>query len=134
MTAHHASFRVYVEDTDYGGVVYHGRYLGFCERARTEALREMGVPYQAMLAEHGRGFMVRRANLEYLRPARLDDVLDIATTVLAVTGATVTLRQVVQVSGQLIATAEVLLVCVSEDGTRVARIPSRWRSAFAAVA
>ncbi len=133
MTAHRASFRVYVEDTDYGGVVYHGRYLGFCERARTEALRDMGAPYQAMVAEHGRGFMVRRANLEYLRPARLDDVLDIVTAVLAVTGATVMLRQAVEVSGRLIATAEILLVCVSEDGMRVARIPARWRAALAAV-
>ena len=131
---HQASFRVYVEDTDLGGVVYHGRYLGFCERARTEALRDMGVPYQAMTAEHGRGFMVRRANLEYLRPARLDDVLDIVTTVLALTGATVTLRQLIEVGGRTIATAEVLLVCVNEATMRVARIPARWHAAFLAVA
>ncbi len=129
---HRASFRVYVEDTDLGGVVYHGRYLGFCERARTEALRDMGVPYRAMTTEHGRGFMVRRANLEYLRPARLDDVLEIVTTVLALTGATVTLRQAIEVGGRTIATAEVVLVCVSEATMRPARIPARWHTAFLA--
>ncbi len=133
MSAHRCDFRVYVEDTDYGGIVYHARYLGFCERARTEALRAIGAPYSALRAEHGRGFMVRRAKLEYLRPARLDDLLTVVTTTLGLTGASVTLRQAVEVGGEAIALAEIVLVCVGERDGRVARIPARWREALLAV-
>ncbi len=134
MSAHRCDVRVYVEDTDCGGVVYHARYLGFCERARTEALRAAGAPYDALRAQHGRGFMVRRANLEYLRPARLDDVLTIVTTTLGVTAASVTLRQAIEAAGRAIALAEIVLVCVSEADGRVARIPPRWREALGKVA
>ena len=72
MTPHRHPVRVYYDDTDAGGIVYHANYLRFAERGRTEALRELGVPHAAMSAEHGLFFMVRRIKVDYLAPARLD--------------------------------------------------------------
>ena len=71
---HEMTIRVYYEDTDFGGVVYYANYLKFIERGRTEALREMGVDQVALKAE-GRVFVVRRANIDWLAPARFDDLL-----------------------------------------------------------
>jgi acyl-CoA thioester hydrolase len=98
------------------------------ERARTEALRDAGIPHAALLADHDRSFMVRRANLEYLRPARLDDLLTITTERLGETGATLRLLQVfTRADGAVAARLEVELVCVSVATGRPARIPPRWR-------
>ncbi len=77
--AHRFDFRVYYEDTDAGGVVYYANYLKFAERARTEALRSFGIQQSALLKEHGIAFVVRRVEAEFLKPARLDDRLTIAT-------------------------------------------------------
>jgi acyl-CoA thioester hydrolase len=126
--------RVYYEDTDAGGVVYHARYLAFAERARTEALRDAGVPHPDMLAEHGVIFMVRRLEMEYLRPARLDDMLTIGTESIASSGATVTLRQAFFIDAAPIATARVVLACVRAATGVPARIPSRWRAALSSAA
>ena len=112
--------------------MYHAAYLGFAERARTEALRDAGLPHAAMLAEHGVMFMVRRVQIEYLRPARLDDMLTIRTKTLSVSGATVSLAQDFVMGGANLARAEVLLACVKLATGSAARIPPRWRSALAA--
>jgi acyl-CoA thioester hydrolase len=127
--AHH--IRVYFEDTDAGGVMYHAAYLGFAERARTEALRDAGLPHAAMLTEHGVMFMVRSLQMEYLRPARLDDMLTIRTTTLAATGASVTLAQDFFCGEATLARARVMLVCVRQATGSAARIPPRWRDALA---
>ena len=74
-TPHHHRLRVYYADTDAGGVVYHANYLRFAERARTEALRDMGIPHAEMVSLHGLMFMVRRIKVDYLGSARLDDSL-----------------------------------------------------------
>ncbi len=132
MKPHAYRLRVYYEDTDAGGVVYHARYLAFAERARTEALRDAGVPHADMAREHGVIFMVRRLELEYLRPARLDDWLTIRTEALASTGATVTLRQAIYLEETPIVVARVLLACVRTSTGTAARIPPRWRAALAA--
>jgi acyl-CoA thioester hydrolase len=127
---HHV--RVYFEDTDAGGVMYHAAYLGFAERARTEALRDAGLPHAAMLSEHGVMFMVRSVQIEYLRPARLDDMLTIRTTTLAATGATVSLAQDFVLDGRNLARARILLACVKQATGSAARIPPRWRMKLAA--
>jgi acyl-CoA thioester hydrolase len=132
MIGHTHHVRVYYEDTDAGGVVYHARYLAFAERARTEALRDAGLPHADMLREHGVIFMVRRLDLEYLRPARLDDVLTIRTETVSATGATVTLRQAFFILEARIAVAQVMLACVRAATGSPARIPPRWRAALAA--
>src|SRR5882757_6079492 len=92
-STHRACFRVYYEDTDAGGVVYHANYLRFAERARTEALRDIGVPHAELVEQHGLMFMVRRVKLDYLGPARLDDSLMVITHPLEVGAASTTLRQ-----------------------------------------
>src|ERR1700745_1360179 len=90
---HRYSVRVYYEDTDAGGVVYHANYLRFAERARTEALRDLGVPHAELVARHGRRVTVRRIKLDYLGPARLDDSLVVVTRPMAVRAASIDLRQ-----------------------------------------
>jgi len=132
MIRHAQQIRVYYEDTDAGGVMYHATYLRFAERARTEALRDAGLPHATMLAQHGVMFMVRRLDLEYLRPARLDDLVTVTTESLSVTGATVTLRQDFSIAGEPIAMARIMLVCVKATVGSAARIPLAWRAALAA--
>jgi acyl-CoA thioester hydrolase len=136
---HRYAVRVYYEDTDAGGVVYHANYLRFAERARTEALRDLGVPHTEMSENFGLMFMVRRVNLDYLAPARLDDSLVVATRTLAVKAASVELRQsFLRIRGridpggamQTLAIAKPLLACVRVADGRPARIPPRWRDAL----
>ena len=90
---HHYTLRVYYEDTDAGGVVYHASYLRYAERARTEALRDLGIPHAALIAQYGLMFVVRRIKVDYLRPARIDESLTVVTEPLQVGGASLLLRQ-----------------------------------------
>jgi acyl-CoA thioester hydrolase len=133
---HHYSVRVYYEDTDAGGVVYHANYLRFAERARTEALRDVGVPHNEMTSQHGVMFMVRRIKVDYLGPALLDDSLVVVTEPLAVRAASVDLRQRVvrmQQPERNLAVLEVQLACVRLSDQRPARLPARWREALLAM-
>ena len=132
MPAHRFAIRVYFEDTDAGGMAYHASYLRWAERARTESLRDMGLPHQLMIERHASFLVVRRVEVEYLRPARLDDALLVETRVTRLTGATVDLAQdVLDEAGALPrARLRVGLVCVCRDGLRPARIPEPWRSAL----
>ena len=86
---HRYSLRVYYEDTDAGGVVYHANYLRYAERARTEALRDAGIPHAELVERFGLMFMVHRAEIDYVRPAMLDDLLVVETETMEVGGATV---------------------------------------------
>jgi acyl-CoA thioester hydrolase len=130
MTPHRFPIRVYYEDTDAGGIVYHANYLRFAERGRTEALRDMGVPHADMSTLHGLFFMVRRIKVDYLAPARLDDSLLVETTTLAVGAASVDLRQEVTRADTLLARIDLQLVCGRIADQRPARIPPRWRDAM----
>ena len=127
---HHLRVRVYYEDTDAGGMVYHATYLRYAERARTEALRDLGVPHADLVRDCNLMFVVRRAKLDYLRPARLDDSLDIVTEPVVLRAAAVTLRQDIRGLLGSCAVAEIELACVMLDTSRPARIPPRWRAAF----
>ncbi len=124
---HRYSLRVYYEDTDAGGVVYHANYLRFAERARTEALRDAGIPHAAMVEHHHLMFVVHRAEIDYVRPARLDDSLVVETQTMDVGGATIVLRQTVRGPGGICAVARIKLACVRIGGNRPARIPPQWR-------
>jgi acyl-CoA thioester hydrolase len=130
---HRYTLRVYYEDTDAGGVVYHATYLRFAERARTEALRDAGIPHAELLADHGVMFMVRRIEVDYLRPARLDDSLTVVTNPLAVGGASATLRQDVLGPDGPCAILTVRLACVKPGDGRPGRLPQRWRAALTAM-
>ena len=128
---HRLPIRVYFEDTDAGGIVYHARFLAFAERGRTEALRSLGAPHQELVDQHGLLFIVRRVEVDYLSPARLDELLGVVTRVTALGGASMTLDQVVEgANGAARAALRVVLVCVRLDDNRPARIPGRWRDAL----
>ena len=98
---HHMQVRVYYEDTDFSGIVYHANYLRFMERGRTNHLRLMGASQHALFEQAqeetpGFAFVVRSMELDFLRPARMDDVLDVVTWPVAVKGASITLAQEVR--------------------------------------
>lgn len=105
--------RVYYEDTDAGGVVYHASYLAFYERARTEMLRQHHFNQQAMLEEQV-AFVVRRMTVDFIAAARLDDLLEIQSEVTAMTRATMTFSQrIVNAEGKVLNEADVLIACIN---------------------
>jgi len=130
---HRYAIRVYYEDTDSGGVVYHANYLRFAERARTEALRDLGVPHAEMVERFGLMFMVHRVEVDYERGARLDEALTIETEVLDVGGASTKLRQTVRNKDGVCVVAIVRLACVRLEGNKPGRIPPLWRERLTAM-
>ncbi|WP_203073658.1 YbgC/FadM family acyl-CoA thioesterase [Falsiroseomonas ponticola] len=134
MAAHRYPLRVYFEDTDAGGVAYHANYLKWAERARTESLRAMHLPHALMMERYDAMLVVRRIEVEYSAPARLDDALIVETRLRAMGAATLDLTQTVlrEEEGRtvLLATLVVGLVCVRPDGLRPVRIPAPWRDAL----
>jgi acyl-CoA thioester hydrolase len=120
--------RVYYQDTDAGGIVYHANYLNFAERARAEALRAMGIPHVEMVRQFGVMFVVRRIAMDYQRPARLDEELRIETQVIAVGGATANLRQDFWRDSDSLAVLEVGLGCARPETGRAVRMPAPWRT------
>jgi len=127
---HRLPIRVYYEDTDAGGVVYHARYLAWAERARTEVLRHLGLTHTALVAEFGLLFVVRSANMDYLRPARLDDIVDVVTGPWAARGAAVSVRQGFWVGAHEIGRLQIGLAAIRAADGRPARIPARWVAKF----
>lgn len=128
--AHSFPIRVYFEDTDAGGMAYHATYLRWAERARTESLRDIGLPHNVMMERHDSILVVRRIEVEYWRPARLDDALVVETRVLAVRGVTLTLdqRMLPAEGGAPLAALTVELACIGRGDLRPKRIPEPWRS------
>ena len=132
---HHMQVRVYYEDTDFSGIVYHANYLRFMERGRTNHLRLMGAEQHALFAEAqaetpGFAFVVRSMNIEFLKPARMDDVLDIITEPEEVKGASTTVRQRVMRGDELLVEARVRVAFIS--GGRARPIPKPLRIAMRA--
>lgn len=116
--------RVYYEDTDAAGIVYHANYIKFMERARTEWLRALGFDQSAIAREHGIAFVVRSANVDFLRPARFNDEL-FATCALQRCGwASVEFRQtVIDSHGTLLCTGEIRVGCVNFKRMQPQRMP-----------
>jgi acyl-CoA thioester hydrolase len=115
--------RVYWEDTDAGGVVYYANYLKFMERARTEWLRKLGLEQTSLARDHGIAFVVQRLAVRYLRPARLDDRLEVTATIAECTRTRIRFEQQVRSDGSSCAEAEVTVACVDAASFRPARIP-----------
>jgi acyl-CoA thioester hydrolase len=137
--AHVWSIRVYFEDTDAGGVVYHGNYLKFAERARTELMRAAGFDHSELAKDYGVLIVVRHCAMEFIAPARLDDALEVRSQVTTMGGASLTMRQEVfrpmaatngdtAGLGQLLVAVELRLACVSTD-LRPARRPPAVKKA-----
>jgi acyl-CoA thioester hydrolase len=127
--AHTYPLRVYYEDTDAGGVVYYANYLRFAERARTEFMRAAGADHAGMLRDTGLSFFVRRCEVDYLKPARLDDLLQVETRIVHVGGASLEALQTVKRNGEDLARLKVKLACLNQTG-RPARLPDRIQAAL----
>ena len=125
LTPHRLALRVYYEDTDLAGIVYHANYLKFIERGRSEMIRAAGVDQVALRAQ-GRVFAVRRLVADYLAPARFDDLLEVQSAVTGVTGARIALDQAVWCGSACLFRAGVTLVCLTNAGTAT-RIPADIR-------
>ncbi len=131
MTASHSiRVRVYYEDTDFSGAVYHAAYLHFFERGRTEFLRAEGV-HHSELAKNGIAFAVRSMRIEFLRAAHIDDLLEVETTLARISGARLSLDQAIARNGEAIASAQVEVVAIRNG--RAARLPATLLAAFARV-
>jgi acyl-CoA thioester hydrolase len=125
------SIRVYYEDTDFSGLVYHASYLRFMERARTEMLRALGLDQRALL-EGAAGapifFVVRAMDVDFQRPATMDDLLTVETETVELGGASLTLEQRVMRDAELLVRAKVRIVCV--EAGRARRLPPEVRAKF----
>ena len=115
--------RVYWEDTDAGGVVYYANYLKFMERARTEWLRSLGFEQQRLRNSHGVVFVVRRAEIDYLAPARLDDLLVVSTQRTATTRTCLTVAQDIA-ADNVLTRATVQIVCIDPVSFKPVKIPA----------
>ncbi len=134
---HEFPVRVYYEDTDAAGLVYHAQYLAFVERARTEMMRLIGIDHTALKAEHGVAFVVRSAELDFRRAARLDDRLVVETRILEQSGAALLIEQRVRridPVGRTDLVAARLRLALIDQRLKPARLPAALRQAIAAVA
>ena len=120
--------RVYYEDTDFSGAVYHANYLKFCERARSDALRLLGIHHRELQGKLG--FVVRRITCDYLKPSGIDDMLLVETRFIEIGGARLELDQRICRDGEVIFTAKVTVAVVDAQG-RPRRIPDDMRRAMA---
>ncbi|MBY0498616.1 MAG: tol-pal system-associated acyl-CoA thioesterase [Nitrosomonas sp.] len=119
--------RVYYQDTDAGGVVYHSTYLNFMERARYEWLRELGFNANALITDSNVLFMIRSIDIDYLKPAVLDDLLNITVSVLEVGRCRITLFQEVLCSHIKLVNATIHVVCVGAEKLKPVSIPASLR-------
>lgn len=123
MRTHTITVRIYYEDTDFSGIVYHANYLRYFERGRTEALRDIGVSHRDLLeADDPRLFAARGLNITYRTPARVDDLLTIETTVIEARGARIVFDQKCLRNDKILAEAQVEIACIDQGG-RPKRLP-----------
>jgi acyl-CoA thioester hydrolase len=119
--------RVYFQDTDAGGVVYHASYVNFMERARTEWMRGFGFSNAGLMKELGVVFVVRSLKLDYLKPALLDDLLDVSVQLKAIGRSRVTLHQIMMRNDEILVEAEIHLVSVSLESFKPVSVPEVLR-------
>ncbi len=126
MSPHLLPVRVYYEDTDFSGVVYHASYLRFMERGRTELIRDLGIDQNALFDKGtALAFAVRAMQIEFLKPAIMDDWLSVETVPVDMKGASMSVSQRILRGGDVLVTADVKVVCVG--GGRARRIPDQLR-------
>ena len=115
-------FRIYYEDTDSGGVVYYANYLKYLERARSEAIYSLGLTNTKLQKDYGTLIIVKSCNIEYKKPARFEDELEIISSVLTKTKTSFTMKQIIKKDEETISEADVQLVTVNKEGKPV-KIP-----------
>jgi acyl-CoA thioester hydrolase len=125
---HTFRIKIYYEDTDAGGVVYYANYLRFMERGRTELLSDKGINV-AEYHDKGYFFPVVHVDIHYRRPAKLGEIIEVATEVVEITNATITFKQEIFRDDAVLVEATVKLACINRDG-KPQRIPSELASLF----
>jgi len=125
---HRLDIRVYFEDTDFSGIVYHANYLKYCERGRSDMLRLAGVQH-AELTKDGLHFVVRHIECDFKAPARIDDVLRVETRLKRASGAKLLMAQAVLLDGRVLFEADVTVAIVNRSG-RPQRIPAEMTRAI----
>jgi len=118
------SYRIYYEDTDAGGVVYYANYLKFFERARTDFLRDLGVSQQDLMEKEKIAFVVRKCDVHYIKPAKLDDLIDIQIEVKDIGGLTINFEQRMLLGDQILNKFNVQIVCVNTQTMAATTIPT----------
>tara|TARA_Y100000816_G_C25692147_1_gene366071 strand:- start:153 stop:551 length:399 start_codon:yes stop_codon:yes gene_type:complete len=118
--------KVYYEDTDSGGVVYYANYLKFLERARSEVIYNLGFTNSGLLEKHNILLIVKSCNIEYKKPAKFEDILDINSEVISLTKTSFTMKQNILRKGELITEANVHLVVVNKNG-KPTKIPNELK-------
>lgn len=126
MTTHSIHFRVYYEDTDTNGIVYHARYLVFAERARTETIRSLGSSVLELVNKHKLIFVVRDITLSCKKPLRLDDLFSVQTELTKLGAASCDMRQTIVKDSQIYALINVRLACVHLETNRPVKFPMVW--------
>lgn len=128
------TLRIYYEDTDFSGFVYHARYLHFFERGRTEALRTLGINQRSLFEAEGGpfSFVVRRMNIEYHQPARMDDLVMVETGITELGAASLVMRQRLVREGIALAEADVTIAFLARGRPR--RMPATMRAALSPLA
>jgi acyl-CoA thioester hydrolase len=116
------SYRIYYEDTDAGGVVYYANYLKFFERARTDFLRQLGIDQSKLLTEKNKCFVVRKCEIEYVSPAKLDDLVEVDVEIAETTATSIIMNQKITNEGRILSKLRVEIVCVKADSFRPSRI------------
>ena len=116
------NFKIYYEDTDSGGVVYYANYLKYLERARSEAIYSLGLTNIKLQKDYGALIIVKSCNIEYKKPAKFEDELEIISSVLTKTKTSFTMKQIIKKHEELISEADVQLVTVNKEGKPV-KIP-----------
>lgn len=119
--------RVYIEDTDAGGIVYYVNYLKFMERARTEFMRSLGYG-KNYIFNHDLMFVVRDVAVRYVRPAQLDDDLHATARITRLKGASMTMAQTVRRGQEVLAEGDISIACVDRSGVKPRRLPEEMRA------
>lgn len=129
---HQFAVRVYYEDTDFSGLVYHARYLHFMERARSDMLARAGIDQRAAYEAGEGNYAVTAMDLKFKRPAHYDDALLVTSSLLKIRGASIDLRQIIRRNDEILVSANVTAAFISPQG-RPKRQPQNWMSAFQAI-
>ncbi len=130
MSKYTHQFRVYYEDTDAGGVVYHANYLNFLERTRTEWLRSKGLEQSIMREQANVILAIRKMDIDYILPAKLDDLLTISTEVEKHSKISMWVNQEIRVNDVLVVTAKVQIVSLNAEKFKPMRFPSHYLEAI----
>lgn len=126
---HQSSYRVYYEDTDAGGIMYHGNFINFCERGRSDLLRELNLPSSQVGEKLKIGFVVRHLDADYLKMVKLDDLLTVETSVISMKNSSFLMKQVINCQNSTVFSMDVTLVCIDLKG-KPTRIPEELRNKF----